>query len=204
MMLLLARVAVSLLAGLLLSGIFFYGYLAGLIGSPSHYANWLVPLFFYAGILLCLAGVICTLVEKLDWTRISFAAAILLVVIFAGYLLLIEPKLQKREQQNRIKTMQQLYQQHSLQQLDCDDKFQVHLSRIQQRPAEVVLFQKGNFSQPVQYLAGWDKSASMNNCRFIENTYSLGTQRSFLSRCRNQQQASVADLIAQAKRLGCQ
>ena len=204
MMLLLSRVAVSLLAGLLLGGIFFYGYLAGLIGNPSRYANWLVPLFFYAGILLCLAGVIFTLVEKLDWTRRAFAAAIVLVVIFAGYLLLIEPKLQQREQQNRIKTMQQLYQQNSLQRLDCDDQFQVHLSKIQQRPAEVVLFQKGNFSQPVQYLAGWDKSASMNNCRFIENTYSLGTQRSFLSRCLNQQQASVADLIAQAKRLGCQ
>lgn len=203
-MFLLSRVAVSLLAGLLLGGIFFYGYLAGLIGNPSRYANWLVPLFFYAGILLCLASVIFTLVDKLDWTRRSFAAAIVLVVIFAGYLLLIEPKLQQREQQNQIKTMQQLYQQHSLQQLDCDDKFQVYLSKIQQRPAEVVLFQKGDFSQAVQYLAGWDKSASMNNCRFIENTYALGTQRSFLSRCQNQQQTSVADLIAEAKRLGCQ
>ena len=204
MMLLLARVAVSLLAGLLLGGIFFYGYLAGLIDNPSHYANWLVPLLFYAGIILCLAGVFFTLVDKLNWARRSFAAAIVLVVIFAGYLLLIEPKLQQREQQNQIKTTQQLYQQHSLQQLDCDDKFQVHLSKIEQRPAEVVLFQKGNFSQPVQYLARWDKSASMNNCRFIENTYVLGTQRSFLSRCRNQQHTSVANLIAQAKRLGCQ
>uniref|UniRef100_I1XG47 Uncharacterized protein n=2 Tax=Methylophaga nitratireducenticrescens TaxID=754476 RepID=I1XG47_METNJ len=203
-MLLLARVAVSLLAALLLGGIFFYGYLAGLIGNPSHYAKWLVPLFFYAGILLCLTGVIFTLVEKLNWARRSFAAAIVLVVIFAGYLLLIEPKLQQREQQNQIKTMQQLYQQYSLQQLDCDDKFQAHLSKIEQRPAEVVLFQKANFSQPVQYLAGWDKSASMNNCRFIENTYALGTQRSFLSRCQNQQHTTVADLIAQAKRLGCQ
>lgn len=204
MMLLLARVAVSLLAGLLLGGIFFYGYFAGLIGNPSYYANWLVPLFFGAGIILCLAGVIFTLAEKLNWTRRSFAAAIVLVVIFAGYLLLIEPKLQQREQQNQIKTTQQLYQQHSLQQLDCDDKFQVHLSKIEQRPAEVVLFQIGNFSQPVQYLAGWDKSASMNNCRFIENTYALGTQRSFLSRCMNQQHTTLADLIALAKRLGCQ
>lgn len=204
MMSLLARISVSLLGALLLSGIFFYGYMAGLIGNPSVYANWLVPLFFYTGIFLCLAAVVFTLINRQSWIRRSFISAVLIGVIFAVFLLLIEPRLQQKEQQNLIKTMQNMYQQYSLQQLNCDDQFQVHLSKIEQRPAEVVLFQKGNFTQPPQRLAGWDKSTSMNDCRFIENTYSLGTQRSFLNRCSNEQRTSVAELIAQAKRLSCQ
>lgn len=204
MMFLVARVAVSILGALLLSSIFFYGYMAGLIGSPSRYAKWLVPLFFYTGIICCLGGVLFTLTEKISWIRRSFVAAVLIVVVFAVFLLVIEPKLQQMEKQYLSKTMQRMYQQYSLQQSDCDDNFQVHLSKIEQHPAEVVLFQKDNFTQSTQRLAGWDKSTSINDCRFIENTYSLGTQRSFLSRCRNQQQTSVADLIAQAKRQGCQ
>jgi len=204
MMSLFPRIALSILGALLLGSILFYGYMAGLIGSSSSYAKWLAPLLFYIGITLCFAAVIFSLTHQIVWIRRSFVAAILVVMIFATFLLLIEPKLQQMQRQNHIKMMHKLYQQYSLHHLDCDDEFQVHFSKIEQRPAEVVLFQQDNFSQPVQRLAGWDKSTTMNDCRFIENSYSLGTQRSFLSRCRNAQQTSVTGLIAQAKRLGCQ
>lgn len=199
-----ARVAVSLIVAILLVSMLFYGYLAGFIGSPSRYAKWLVPVFFYTGVILCLTGVIFTLVEQFVWVRWSFISAVFVVFVFALFLLFIEPKWQQMEKHDFVKNMQRLYLQYSITPLDCDDRYQVHLSKIEQRPAEVVLFQKGNFSQSIQRLAGWDKSASMNDCRFIENTYSLGTQRRFLSQCHNQQQTSVVDLIDQAKRLGCQ
>lgn len=203
-MLLLARVAVSLLGALLLGGILFYGYLAGLIGSPSSYAKWLVPLFFYIGIGLSVGGVLFTLINRPDWIRRSFILAVMVVVMFALFLIFIEPKLQQLEKQNLVNTLQQLYQQYSLEQLDCNDEYEVHLSKINQRPAEVVFFQQDNFTQYPQKLAGWEKSTSMNEFRFIENTYFLGTQRNFLEQCRNAQHTSVADLIVQAKRLGCQ
>ena len=76
MMPLFARVAVSLIVAILLVSMLFYGYLAGFIGSPSRYAKWLVPVFFYTGVILCLTGVIFTLVEQFVWVRWSFISAV--------------------------------------------------------------------------------------------------------------------------------
>lgn len=200
---LLVRGSISILGALLLCSLLFYGYLAGLIGSPSDYAKWLVPVFFYTGLCLSCAGVLFVFLNWPAWARISFIWSALMVMMLALFLIFIEPTLQRMKTHSLIQNLQQLYQQYSLEKLNCEDGYQVHLSKIEQRPAEVVLFQPDNYEQQPQRLAGWDKASSSNSCRFVENTYLLGTQRMFFSRCQNEQQNSVTELIAQAKRMDC-
>lgn len=198
-----SRIAVSVLVTTSFACLLFYGYLAAMIGRHSTYAQWLVPLLFYVGLALSFSGLVFTLLRRQDWMRRAFTGALIIVLLFAIFLLAIEPHLQQYETRSRINALQQLYQEYSLEQLDCGERYQVHLSKINQRPAELVLFDKENDQQHPVKLAGWERTTSMNACRFIENTYFLGTQRHFLEQCVNDRQMTVDDLLAWARSLDC-
>lgn len=200
----LARVAVSLLVALLMGSLLLYGYLAGIIGNSYSQIKWLLSVFFYLGISLCLAGVIFTLTQQKIWVGRAFISAAVIVMLFVIFLIFVQPTLQQRQKESLISNMQLMYQHNSLRRLNCPEGFQVHLIRVNQQPLSVVMFQQDNFLQYPQKLAGWDKTTSMNDCRFIENTYAIGTQRRFLEQCQNDQQISVTDLIAQARLSGCE
>lgn len=188
---------------LLLTGILFYLFLASGIGGQSATAKWLVPVLFYGGSLCCLAAIIASLLNYSKWVQGAFLLAILIVVFKVGFLLVIEPKIQQNARQQLNQSMQQIYQQYALITLNCADNYQLHLLNRPNHPAEVVMFQSNNADDSAQCLAGWNQVAVTGDCRFVENTYVLGSQRQFLNSCHNSAGQTLDDVIEHARTLAC-
>jgi len=197
------RWAWHMMLALLLMGVLFYLFLAAGLGGQSAIARWLIPVFFYGGSLSCLVAIFASLLNYPKWLRGAFMLAGLIVVLKVGFLVVIEPRIQQHERQQFNQSMQQLYQENALITLNCADNYQLHLVNINQHPAEVVLFQLDNTDKAAQRLAGWSRVAATGDCRFVENTYVLGSQREFLNSCHNASGKTVADVVQQARMLSC-
>lgn len=197
------RWAWHVMLALLLMGILFYLYLAAGIGGQSATAKWLVPVLFYGGSLCCLVAIIASLLNYPLWVRGAFILAALIVVFKVGFLLVIEPKIQQHARQQLNQSMQQIYQQYALITLNCAENYQLHLVNRPNHPAEVVMFQSDNADDSAQRLAGWNQVAATGDCRFVENTYVLGSQRQFLNSCDNSAGQTLDDVIEHARTLAC-
>lgn len=197
------RWAWHVMLALLLILVLFYLFIAASLGGQSAIAKLLVPGLFYGGSLCCLVATGASLLNQPKWVQGAFMLAGLIVIVNISFLMLIEPKIQQHERYKFNHAMQQIYQQYAVTIITCEENYQVTLVNREQWPAEVVLFQLGDYDRPAQRLAAWDRVAATDNCRFVENSYFLGAQREFLNRCQNIAGQTVSDVIQQARMLTC-